>query len=140
MASLSPNFERAVARFDAVNGEDPNLEQGEGTPQPKELLYARRMSAMLERFAPDAPEAVRLAARCQHIRRWDIPRVDYPRTPAGYKEWRTRLQRHHAEIAGKILRGAGYGDDMVGRVASLLKKEKLKRDLDSQLLEDVVAL
>ncbi len=140
MVSLSPNFERAIARFDAVNGEDPNLEPDEGAPQAKELVYARRMSAMLERFAPGASEAVRLAARCQHIRRWDIPRADYPRTPPGYKAWRTRLQQHHAEIAGEILREAGYGDDMVGRVASLLKKEKLKRDPDSQLLEDVVAL
>jgi hypothetical protein len=136
----SPNFERAIARFDAANGEDPNLEKEQGAPQPKELLYARRMTAMLERFAPDAPEVVRLAARCQHIRRWEIPRADYPRTTAGYKEWRTRLQQHHAEIAGEILREAGYGDDMVGRVASLLRKEKLKRDPESQLLEDVVAL
>jgi len=140
MIMLSPNFERAIARFDAVNSEDPNREQGEGTPQPKELLYARRMTAMLERFAPDAPEAVRLAARCQHIRRWDIPRADYPRTSAGYKEWRTRLQHYHAGVAGAILREEGYGEDVIARVASLLKKEKLKRDPESQLLEDVVAL
>lgn len=140
MVSNLQRFERAVACFDAINIEDPNLEPLEGAPQPKELVYAQRMTVMLERFAPDAPEAVRLAARCQHVRRWDIPRADYPRTPAGYKAWRTRLQRHHADIAAKILREAGYGDDMIGRVASLLKKEKLKRDPESQLLEDVVAL
>jgi hypothetical protein len=140
MASLSTNFERAIARFDAVNRADPNLETDGGTPQPKELLYACRMTEMLERFAPDASEAVQLAARCQHIRRWEIPRTSYPRTSAGYKQWRTRLQHLHAEIAGAILREEGYGEDTIERVAALLKKEKLKRDAESQLLEDVVAL
>ena len=50
-------FAAALDRFDAANAEDPNREQGE----PRELVYGRRMSAMLERFAPDAEEAVRLA-------------------------------------------------------------------------------
>jgi hypothetical protein len=31
------------------------------------------MSAALERFAPDASEVVRLAIRCQHIRRRTVP-------------------------------------------------------------------
>jgi hypothetical protein len=133
-------FERAVERFDAANAEDPNRELADGREQPKELLYAQRMSAMLERFAPEASEALRLAVRCQHIRRWTIPRSDFPMTPAGYKQWRTKLQQFHAETAAGILRDTGYGEDTVARVQALLKKEKLKLDAEVQMLEDVVDL
>jgi hypothetical protein len=98
------------------------------------------MSAMLERYAPHASEAVRLAARCQHIRRWEIPRAAYPMTRQGYKEWRTRLMRFHADLAGAILREVGYDEAMVARVQSLVRKEGLKVNPETQLLEDVIAL
>ena len=133
-------FERAIARFDAVAAEDPGRETVDAAQQPNALLYAQRMTAMLQRFAPQASEAVRLAVRCQHIRRWDIPRASYPRTAAGYKQWRVRLLSYHAEVAAAILREIGYDEDMIGRVTSLLRKEGLKRDPEAQLLEDIVAL
>ena len=133
-------FRRAVERFDAANGEDPNLELADGVEQPKELVYARRMTARLDRFRPDAPEAVRLAARCQHIRRWTIPRSDYAAGREGYRRWRTDLARFHADTAAAILGEVGYGDEVVARVGSLLRKERLKADPDVQLLEDVICL
>ena len=133
-------FERAVARFDAANADDPNLQIVDGVAQPKELVYARRMTAALDRFRPDAPEPVRLAARCQHIRRWTIPRSDYQDGRDGYRRWRTDLSRFHAETAADILRDVGYDDLTIARVASLLRKERLKADPDTQLLEDVICL
>ena len=133
-------FRRAVERFDGANAEDPHRELVDGVEQPKELVYARRMTACLDRFRPDAPEAVRLAARCQHIRRWTIPRADYPAGREGYRGWRTALARFHAATAAAILRDVGYGDDVAARVESLLRKERLKADPDVQLLEDVICL
>jgi hypothetical protein len=140
MTSDQARYEQVIARFDAEHAADPNREPAGGAEQPAELLYAQRMSEMLERIAPGASEAVRLAARCQHIRRWEIPRASYPQTPAGYKSWRARQQLAHAELAGEILREAGYGEELIARVGSLLKKEALKRDAEAQLLEDIVAL
>ncbi len=133
-------FARAIARFDAANGEDPNRESDGGGVRPKELLYAERMTAMLARFAPQATEPLRLAARCQHIQRWKIPRADYPMTRAGYQQWRLRLRDFHAELAGTILRDAGYDDATIARVGSLIRKEALKTDAEAQALEDVVDL
>ena len=130
----------ALARFDAANAEDPNRETVDGAEQPRELLYARRMTETLERIAPDASEVVRLAARCQHIRRWTIPRADYPEGRDGYRRWRTDLAGYHAETAGAILRDVGYGGDTVARVGTLLRKERLKADPEVQLLEDVACL
>ena len=136
----SERFREAMARFDRANAEDPNLETVDGASHPKELLYARRMSDALERFAPDASEVVRLAVRCQHIRRWTVPRDSYPDGRDGYRRWRTDLGRFHAETAGGILREVGYDDATVGRVRALLRKERLKADPEVQLLEDVVCL
>lgn len=133
-------YQRAIAHFDEANAADPNRERAEDGEHPKELLYARRMSAMLERYAPEASEAVRLAARCHHLRRWEIPRADFPMDRSGYKEWRTRLMRFHADLAGSILRDVGYDEEMVGRVQSLVRKEGLKVRPETQLLEDIIAL
>ena len=85
MTSGGERFARAVARIDAANAEDPNREEVDGRARPKELVYAERLTAMLGRFDPDASETLRLAARCQHVERWTIPRADYPLTRAGYE-------------------------------------------------------
>jgi hypothetical protein len=133
-------FEAAITRLDAANAEDPNTEEANGVTLPKELLYAQRMTTWLHRLAPDASETLRLAARAQHVRRWAIPRRDYPMTRTGYLKWRTTLYRFHADTAGDILREVGYDDAMVATVQSLLRKERLKRNPDMQCLEDVICL
>ncbi len=133
-------FKSAIRRFDTANAEDPHVEVVDGVPYPKELLYAQRMSTWLDRFAPDASEALQLAARCQHIRRWMIPRQDYPMDRRGYLQWRMALAKFHAETAAEILRAVGYEEATIGRVQSLLRKEGLKRDPEVQCLEDVICL
>ena len=134
-------FAEACRLFDAANAEDPTLEPDDhGQPVPKELLYALRMSACLARVAPDAPEAVQLAARSQHIRRWHIPRSDYPLTRPAYHQWRNALKKYHAELAGQLMQQAGYDPDMVVRVQQLLQKQRLQSDPEVQLLEDVICL
>ncbi|MEE2638918.1 MAG: DUF4202 domain-containing protein [Acidobacteriota bacterium] len=139
-SSQATRFQRAVDRFDAVNAEDPNHELVDGVSHPKELVYGRRMTARLDQFEPEASEAVRLATRAQHIRRWTMPRADYPVGRDGYRRWRTDLGRFHADTAMAILREVGYDADMVDRVGALLRKERLKMDSDAQLLEDVICL
>ena len=139
-AARDARFSAAIAEFDAANATDPNLETVGGASLPKELVYAQRMSAMLARFVPDASEALELAARCQHIERWKIPRSEYPMTRAGYQQWRARLRDFHADRAAGILRETGFADGTVDRVSSLIRKERLKADPEAQALEDVVAL
>ncbi len=139
-AIAAARFERAIAGFDAANAADPNREMVDGVARPKELVYAERMTAMLARFAPDAPVVVRLAARSQHIERWKIPRTDYPMDRIGYLQWRKRLNKFHGEVAGRLLREAGYDEATIARVARLLMKEGLKSDAEAQTLEDVVDL
>lgn len=129
-------FDATIAAFDAANAEDPNRDEG----QPKELLYARRMSAMLARFAPDASEAVQLAVRAQHIQRWKTPRSSYSADRQGYLQWRTGLYRFHAETAGRIMAEHGYDVETIERVKSAVGKKGLKVNAETQLLEDVTDL
>ncbi|WP_375435949.1 DUF4202 domain-containing protein [uncultured Hymenobacter sp.] len=141
MSSFSPRFTAALETFDAANAEDPTQESdAEGHLWPKELLYAHRMSACLTRVAPEAPEAVHLAARCQHIRRWAIPRHDFPMDRVGYHQWRNTLKKYHAEVAGQLLTEVGYDEATIARVQALVQKQNLSRDTDMQLLEDVICL
>jgi hypothetical protein len=133
-------FVAAIAAIDAANAKDPNRVPHGGVDYPAELLYGERMTEWLGKLAPDAPETVRLAARAQHLQRWEIPRASFAMDRIGYLKWRTTLYQFHADRAGEILRSVGYDNATIARVASLLKKEKIKLDPDSQLLEDVICL
>ena len=127
----------ALAAIDAVHAEDP--EKGAGG-RPRELVYAERMSGWLERLSPLASEALRLATRCQHLRRWAISRASYPEGKVGYLRWRKDESFAHAALAGEILRHAGYDAHAIGRVQALVRKERIKHDPEAQMLEDVTCL
>jgi hypothetical protein len=138
--SLPDKFAAAIARIDEANTADPNREQYRGEKHPKELLYSQRMTAWLEKLDPAASEALRLAARGQHICRWTIPRDSFPLDRAGYHRWRSACQQMHAEMLAEILRSVGYDDATIVRVQSLVRKDRMKLDPEAQLLEDVVCL
>ena len=136
----SGRFAAAIEAIDAANAADPNTITHEGKTEPKELVYGRQMSGWLIRLDPEAPEALRLAVRAQHIRRWEIPRASYPEGRIGYLNWRKDLQDFHARVTGEILEEAGYDAEPIDRVKALLHKARLKSDPDSQTLEDVACL
>ena len=133
---MNEKFSTAIARFDAENSRDPNSENG----RPRELLYAERLTDWVLKLRPDAPETLRLAARCQHICRWESPRENYPMTKPGYLKWRADLKKFHAEKSGAILREAGYDDEAIGRVQDLNLKKNFPADAEVRVLEDALCL
>jgi hypothetical protein len=134
-------FDRAIALFDAANAEDPRQDPGaDGKPVARELLYSQRMSEMLQRYAPEADEAVKLSVRAQHIQRWKTPRESYPMTREGYLQWRTGLYKFHAETAGRLMAEAGCDAASIERVKQAVGKRGLKVNPDTQMLEDVIDL
>lgn len=106
----------------------------------KERLYAERMRIRLSLFAPNSSEELQIAAYCQHIQRWTIPRSDYPMDKVGYKRWRTDLGKFHANTAAELMAEQGYDETAMERVKYLLQKKGLKRDPETQTLEDVICL
>ena len=143
-ATFRPNdpqrFESALRRFDEENSRDPNHEAVDGIPHPRELLYAQRLVNWVLRLCPGASEELRLAARCQHICRWEIPRQSYSMTRAGYLLWRATLKKFHAQKAGDILREAGYPEDVIRRVQDLNLKKHFPDDPEARVLEDALCL
>lgn len=140
MLARMSRFDDAIAAIDAVHTEDPTIETVGDRRAPAELLYAERMSARLALLAPDASEALRLAARAQHLARFRVPRSSQPDGRAGYLKWRTEQQRAHAALARELLARAGYDDATQARVQGLIAKKDLGRDPDAQHLEDCACL
>jgi len=130
----------AMDAFDQYNSKDPNGEIVDSKMVPKELLYAQRMTERLLIFCPDSPEYLKLAARSQHIGRWEIPRSSYPMDKKGYLQWRNKLKDHHASIAEPILKNCGYEEFIIEKVKALLLKKNLTTNPDTQTLEDVICL
>jgi hypothetical protein len=129
-----------IAAIDDANAGDPNRIEVDGWPEPAELVYGRRMSETLARVAPNASDHLRIAARGQHIERWTSPRTRYPSGRAGYLKWRKDLQAFHAQRIGEIMAVHGYGADDIARVGALIRKEQLKLDAETQLIEDVACI
>jgi hypothetical protein len=133
---VNEKFDAAIRRFDDENARDPNQDDG----RPRELLHAERLTNWVVKLRPDASDALRLAARCQHICRWQSPRENYPMTRAGYLKWRADLKKFHAEKSGAILREIGYDDATIRRVQDLNLKKNFPADAECRVLEDALCL
>ena len=127
-------FESALRRFDEENSRDPNTDVVDGVARPREWLYAQRLTKWVLSLCPESSEELRLAARCQHLCRWEIPRQSHPMTRAGYLQWRATLKKFHAEKAGKILRETGYPEEVVGCVQDLNLKKHFPDDPETRVL------
>ena len=124
-------FQDAIRRFDTANAQDP---------RGVELPYAQRLSAWVDRLAPDASEELRLASRAQHICRWVIPRDSYPAGRLGYLKWREDLKQFHAQKAGEILSEVGYDESTIARVQDLIRKRNFPRIPEGRVIEDALCL
>lgn len=138
--SESGRFEAAIAAIDAANADDPNVLVIDGVERPKEQAHAELMTVWVRRLDANAGEAQLLAARANHLRRWSIPRTDYPEGRAGYLRWRTSLSKQHAADVAEILGQHGYDDDTVVRVQTLVRKQGLGTDPEVQVHEDALCL
>lgn len=136
----SERLARALAAIDAANAGDPHQISVRGRRRPKELAHAELVSEWVAVLQPGASEALRLAARAHHVRRWEIPRGDYPEGRRGYHRWRRALHAHHAEQVGRILEAEGYEAATTRRVQELVTKRDLGRDPEVQVLEDALCL
>jgi len=130
----------ALARIDGANADDPTTLDYDGRPVPKEPTHARLMSDWVMRLRPGASEALQIAARAHHIRRWERPRDSYPPGRSGYLRWRSDAQAFHIAETSAILRSCGYGDDVVTRVSEIMGKRRIKLDDEVQAYEDALCL
>ncbi|HWB77734.1 MAG TPA: DUF4202 domain-containing protein [Nannocystaceae bacterium] len=140
MAEREVKWAAAVAAFDRHHGDDPRAVTRDGGTTTWSRDYHARVLAWVDRLDAHAPVHVRLAALCQHLRRWESPREAYPEGVEGYKRWRAAAGLRQAELATRELAAVGYDDETIARTKDVLLKKKLKHDPDAALLEDAVCL
>ena len=128
---------RARGLIDAAHATDPKR-----TPdgRPAELVYADRMEAWVTKLGPGTAPLLRLAARCQHLERWSVPRTSFPDGKAGYLTWRKSLYKKQADRAKDLLLLAGVPAGEADEVATWVSKTGLKTNPGTQALEDAACL
>jgi tRNAThr (cytosine32-N3)-methyltransferase len=130
-------YAAARARIDQAHSLDPKR-----TPDgaPAELVYADRIEAWVTRLVASAPPHLILAARCQHLERWSVPRASFPLDKQGYHAWRKTLYRKQAERCRELLLEAGVPLPEADEAAGWVSKTGLKTNTGTQALEDAACL
>jgi hypothetical protein len=128
---LSNRLASAIAAIDAANADDPD---------PVTRAHPQRMTEWVERLVTEPSEALLLAARAHHLRRWEVPRSTYPEGRAGYLRWRRDLHERHARDVAAILEAQGYDAPTIERVQTIIRKRGLATDAEVQAFEDALCL
>lgn len=131
------SYTHARELIDAAHAADPKR-AADG--RAAELVYATRLEAWVHRLVPAAPSLLRLAARCQHLERWTVPRGSFPAGRAGYLQWRKSLYVKQADRARDLLLQAGVSAAEAAEVALWVSKIGLKSNPGTQALEDAACL
>lgn len=130
-------YARARELIDAAHAADPKR-AADG--RPAELVYAERMENWVVRAAAEPTPLLRLAARCQHLERWSVPRDTFPMDRPGYLKWRQSLYKKQAERARELLLEAGVGESEAADVATWVSKTARHTNPGTQALEDAACL
>jgi len=138
--SNGERFLSAIETIDQINEADPNRISVSGIEISYELHFSRLLFEKALHLREDASEALLLAARSQHICRWEMPRGDYPEGRAGYLRWRADLKRFHADRTASILSDLGYDEETIQSVRTINLKQDLKGNPECQTMEDALCL
>jgi len=130
-------YDRAREAIEAAHAADPHRD---AAGRPAEAVYAERMEAWVARLVPGASPLLRLAACCQHLERWRVPRASFPEGKAGYFAWRKSLYAQQAGRARELLAAAGIPAAAADEAAAWVAKSGLKTNAGTQALEDAACL
>lgn len=136
----SERFRAVIAAIDAANEADPARIVVNGASRGAAALYGERMTAWLDRLAPAVGELLHIAVRAQHLERFKLPRSAYPMDKPGYYRWRNEQKRRHGARLTELMTASGYSEDAAARAAAMVRKENLRADPETQLLEDCACL
>jgi hypothetical protein len=133
-------YKTATELIDSVHYQDPSTETIDGVEIKAELLYSNRMLAVLEKVAPDASFELKLAAKCQHISRWSIPRATFPVGKKGYYDWRAAIMAHQLNVSTSVLKQAEINDQSIEIIVDVLKNKADKTNQNASIIEDTACL
>ena len=137
---MTTPYNKALSALDTMHAEDPRRVEVNGQSLPLELWHAERMNAWLEQLVEAPGECLILAVRAQHLKRWEVPRNQYPEGRIGYLTWRRDQGKRAAELASEALLEAGYSTQDAEETARMIRKQGLGRDPGTQAVEDCACL
>jgi hypothetical protein len=141
LSTDTPRYAAAVAAIDDANDDDPTVVTVRGETLPLALAHGRLAAAWVDRLVDEPDQALLLAARAHHLRRWELPRADYPDGRAGYLRWRRDQKARHARDVASLLEAAGYDEPTIERVQALVRRDGLAAgDPGAQAVEDAACL
>ena len=137
---LDQQYKTAIELIDKVHNQDPTSDTIDGVKIKAELLYSNRMLSVLEKVAPDASLELKLAAKCQHISRWSIPRATFSMDKKGYYQWRAAIMEHQLSVTTSVLKQAEINDQRIEIIVDALKNKADKTNLNASIIEDTACL
>jgi hypothetical protein len=101
------------------------------------LIHGQLAVEWIDLLVAEPDEALLLAARAHHLRRWELRRDTYPPGRAGYLRWRRDQKSRHADDVAAVLAPLGYRPDEIERVQHLVRREPVD---GAQAVEDAACL
>lgn len=129
-------YAAACAAIDAANAADPTTVVVRGRQIALALVHGQLAAEWVQRLYPAADERWLLAARAHHLRRWELPRAQYPAGRAGYLRWKRDQRLRHAADIGELLATQGYTAAEIEAVQAMV----LRQGPGGQAVEDAAYL
>lgn len=133
-------LEKTLAKIDAILRQDPTVIEVNGERRTLASHHAQRRTYWVNKLVENPSEELLIAARAQHLRRWEVPRDSYPNGRIGYLKWRSDLKKFHAEKTAHLMHEMGYDNTAIERVKKIISKQGIKQDDDVQAIEDALCL
>lgn len=136
----SEQYQKAIAQIDALHNADPNTVEHDAQTVSAEWLYSERMLQILLLHTPSADYVLKLAAKCQHNKRWEIPRSTFEINKKGYYQWRAAIMEHQLAATTEALRQSGLEATDIELVCNALRSKNDKTHAQAAIIEDVACL
>jgi len=133
-------YKQAREGIGKMHSEDLTFELENGESYPAEVLYSARMLAMLEIVNPQSTYLLKLAAQCQHLKRWGVPRANYPFDRRGYHQWRRVVMEYQLQQTNEILTEVGMESESILIITEALRNQGNKEDVNAQIILDTACL
>ena len=98
------------------------------------------MLSILQKVQPNASLELQMAAQCQRISRWSIPRTTFSMDKKGYYQWRAAIMEHQLSVTSSVLKQAEINQQSIEIVVDTLKNKADKTNINASIIEDTACL
>jgi hypothetical protein len=131
---------KASIEINKAHAEDNSRQIESEENYPAEVLYSQRMVEILDMINPDSSYVLKLAAQCQHFRRWEVPRGYFPYDRRGYHQWRRAVMDYQLVKTKELLLKVGLESDDIEQIVTTLFEQGNRLNPNAQMIMDAACL